>query len=119
MVLAQTSLAINTLNLLWAFNYTPAKNADGSIIEPNLWDYNPVCRAYIYIYTCLELIFRLLKGVLTSPNEFKATIVPRSPRHAEVIEQSYLDATPFFLPFEQDLCPEDREFVAHSRKKHV
>jgi hypothetical protein len=42
MTLAQTSLNINTLNLLWAFDYSPATDTEGNEIKPDIWDYQPV-----------------------------------------------------------------------------
>ncbi|KAG8898777.1 hypothetical protein FRC01_010763, partial [Tulasnella sp. 417] len=54
-------------------------------------------------------------GVLGAPAPFDCDIQVRSPKHAEIISQSYRDAASIFEPFEQELTEADREWVAASR----
>ncbi|KAG8966557.1 hypothetical protein FRC03_011695 [Tulasnella sp. 419] len=94
--LANNSLMINTMNLLWGFTFSKAVDPKtGLEIEPDIWDY--------------------AKGILTCPNPFKCTIKPRSVHHAEIIKRQFAEATPAFLPFEHELCDEDKEFVRLQR----
>jgi len=95
--LANNSLRINVVNLLWGFDFAPALDpVSGKEIEPDVWDY--------------------AKGILTCPNPFKCRITPRSARHAELIEREAREAVSVFEPFEHELCEEDREFVREQRK---
>ncbi|KAG8997242.1 hypothetical protein FRB90_012552 [Tulasnella sp. 427] len=97
--LANNSLRINTVNLLWGFNFLKAKDpATGKEITPDVWDY--------------------AKGILTCPNPFKCEIVPRSQHHKEIIERQFAEATEVFERFEHELSPEDRAFVKEQRKGH-
>ncbi|KAG8912688.1 hypothetical protein FRC00_003984, partial [Tulasnella sp. 408] len=96
--LANNSLRINTVNLLWAFNFLKAKDPSGKEITPDVWDY--------------------AKGILTCPNPFKCEIVPRSPHHKEIIERQFAEATEVFERFEHELSAEDRAFVKEQRKGH-
>ncbi|KAG8912689.1 hypothetical protein FRC00_003985 [Tulasnella sp. 408] len=94
--LANNSLRINTVNLLWAFNFLKAKDASGKEITPDVWDY--------------------AKGIGTCPNPFKCEIVPRSQHHKEIIERQFLEATEVFERFEHELSPEDEAIVKEQRK---
>jgi len=94
--LAMNSLILNTMNLLWGFDFNPAKNSSGQDIEPDLWNY--------------------VKGILTCPNPFECTITPRSQEHAEIIKRQFANCTPSFLPYEHEISNEDKVFVEAQRK---
>ncbi|KAF8142502.1 cytochrome P450 [Mycena galopus ATCC 62051] len=96
---AQNSTNINTMNLIWAFNFTPATDGDGNPIKPDLFDYE--------------------KGLSTAPRPYKCNITPRSPEKAELIEREFAEAADTFSKFEFGLDPEDQEFVANSRLPHT
>ncbi|KII84423.1 hypothetical protein PLICRDRAFT_671374 [Plicaturopsis crispa FD-325 SS-3] len=96
MNLANNSLMLNSMNLIWAFNFSPAIDAQtGQPIPPDTTDY--------------------LKGMLTGPNPFQCTITPRSEQRAEQIEHAFADAVHTFLPFEQRLDEADRAYVKEQR----
>ncbi|KAF8608239.1 cytochrome P450 [Ceratobasidium sp. AG-I] len=95
--LANNSLMLNTMNLIWAFDFGPAIDPDTKKPLPvNIHDY--------------------AKGILTCPNPFKATIKPRSAHHAEIIEHDFVAAGPAFEPFERDLRQVDKDYIATQRK---
>ncbi|KAJ7234772.1 cytochrome P450 [Mycena haematopus] len=93
--LAQNSINLNAMNLVWAFNFTTDTDAEGNPIKLNTLDYQ--------------------RGILTGPKPFRCKITPRSTEKAEIIERTFLDAADTFSKFEYGLSPEDREFVAKSR----
>ncbi|KAJ7312979.1 cytochrome P450 [Mycena albidolilacea] len=93
--LAQNSININAMNLVWAFNFTTDTDAEGNPIELDTFDYQ--------------------KGILTGPRSFKCKITPRSAEKAEIIEREFLEAADTFSKFEFGLSSEDKEFVANSR----
>ncbi|KAJ7843055.1 cytochrome P450 [Mycena olivaceomarginata] len=93
--LAQNSININAMNLVWAFNFTTDTDAEGNPIELDTFDYQ--------------------KGILTGPRPFKCKISPRSVEKAEIIEREFLEAADTFSKFEFGLSSEDKEFVANSR----
>ncbi|KAJ6564650.1 cytochrome P450 [Mycena capillaripes] len=93
--LAQNSININTMNLLWAFNFTTDTNAAGNPIELDTFDFE--------------------SGIVTPPRPFKCKITPRSAEKAEIIEREFLEAADTFSKYEFGLSQEDREFVDQSR----
>ncbi|KAG8923307.1 hypothetical protein FRC01_012912 [Tulasnella sp. 417] len=93
--LAHALVNMATVRLLWAFNFDKPKDPSGKPRDVDLWNDKP--------------------GILGAPFPFDCSITVRSPKHAELIRQSYRDATPIFEPFEQELCEADREWVAASR----
>ncbi|KAJ7234771.1 cytochrome P450 [Mycena haematopus] len=93
--LAQNSINLNAMNLVWAFDFKTDTDADGNSIKLDTFDYQ--------------------KGILTGPRPFRCNITPRSTEKAEIIERNFLDAADIFSKFEFGLTPEDREFVAKSR----
>ncbi|KAJ7657112.1 cytochrome P450 [Mycena rosella] len=93
--LAQNSININTMNLVWAFNFTTDTDAGGNPIESDTFDYQ--------------------KGILTGPKPFRAKITPRTAEKAEIIEREFLEAADTFSKFEFGLSPEEKEFVVQSR----
>ncbi|KAF7328682.1 putative cytochrome P450 [Mycena sanguinolenta] len=93
--LAQHSINLNAMNLVWAFNFTADTDAGGNPIKLDTFDYE--------------------RGILTGPRPFKCKITPRSKEKAEIIERAFADAGDTFSKFEVGLSPEDKEFVAKSR----
>jgi len=91
--LAQNSIALNTMNLLWAFNFNEAINPDTKLpIKVDIHDY--------------------AKGILTCLNPFKCDIQVRSADHAQLIKSEFVQARSTFRSFEHDLLPEDAAHVA-------
>ncbi|KAJ6535753.1 cytochrome P450 [Mycena capillaripes] len=93
--LAQNSINLNTMNLLWAFNFNPDIDADGKPVPADLFAYT--------------------KGISAAPLPFKCRITPRTPQKAKIIEHEFIEAADTFSKFEVGLSPEDKEFVAKSR----
>ncbi|KAJ7489151.1 cytochrome P450 [Mycena latifolia] len=93
--LAQNSINLNVMNLVWAFNFTTDTDANGNPIELDTFAYQ--------------------KGILTGPCPFRCKITPRTTEKAEIIEREFLEATDTFSKFEFGLSAEDQEFVAQSR----
>ncbi|KAJ6516422.1 cytochrome P450 [Mycena sanguinolenta] len=93
--LAETSININVMNLLWAFDLKPETDAAGKPIPVDTLDY--------------------LGGLAPPPAPFKCKITPRTAAKAKIIEREYLAATETFSKFEVGLSPEEKEFVAKSR----
>ncbi|KAJ7843073.1 cytochrome P450 [Mycena olivaceomarginata] len=92
---AQDSINLNVMNLLWAFNFNKATDAEGKPIEVDTWDY--------------------VTGLTSKPRSFKCKITPRTPEKAEIIQHEFLGAVDMFTKFEFDLCPEDQEYIAKLR----
>ncbi|CAE6376736.1 unnamed protein product [Rhizoctonia solani] len=96
MHLANNSLMVNTMNMLWGFNYGPdIDEKTGEPIPVDTWDY--------------------AKGILTCPKPFMVTITPRSKQHAEVLEHEFQASVAAFVPYEHGLVGEDKEFVKAQR----
>ncbi|KAJ7279406.1 cytochrome P450 [Mycena rebaudengoi] len=93
--LAQNSININAMNLVWAFNFETDTDSAGNRIELDTFDYQ--------------------KGILQAPRPFRCKITPRSAEKAEIIEREFLEAADTFSKFEVGLSQEDRDFVARSR----
>ncbi|KAJ6568936.1 cytochrome P450 [Mycena capillaripes] len=93
--LAQNSINLNTMNLLWAFDFKSALDANGDPVAPDIWAYG--------------------KGATTIPKPFKCRITPRTSEKARIIESEFLEAADTFSKFEMGLSAEDRAFVAKSR----
>ncbi|KAJ7471393.1 cytochrome P450 [Mycena galericulata] len=93
--LAQNSININAMNLIWAFNFESDIDAEGNPIKADTSAY--------------------LKGITTAPIPFKCRITPRTGEKAEIIRREFLEAADTFSKFEYGLSPEDKEFVAKSR----
>jgi hypothetical protein len=87
----RTSLA----NFIWAFEFSPARKPSGEIISPDLWNFK--------------------NGISLAPEKFKATITVRSAKKKEIIQRHFVDQAPILKPFEQDLEPEDAEYVRRTR----
>ncbi|KAF7369234.1 putative cytochrome P450 [Mycena venus] len=95
---AQHTINLNVMNLLWAFDFSKAVDANGNTIEVDVMDY--------------------FTGLTSKPREFKCKITPRSAEKAEIIQREYHEAADTFSKFEFDLCPEDQEYVAKTRGLH-
>jgi len=93
--LAQNSININAMNLVWAFNFSTEPDAQGNPVKLDTFDYQ--------------------KGILSAPRPFKCKIAPRSMEKAEIIEREFLEAADTFSKFEFGLSREDKAFVAESR----
>ncbi|KAF8599129.1 cytochrome P450 [Ceratobasidium sp. AG-I] len=96
--LANNSLMVNTMNLIWAFNYGP--EIDSTTGKPIPVD-----------------IFNYSKGVATCPNPFRCMITPRSKHHAEMVKQEFAAAEATFAPYEHGLGKEDRAFIEARRRE--
>ncbi|CAL1706615.1 unnamed protein product [Somion occarium] len=84
MHLAGNSIALNTMNFLWAFNLTPAKDSKtGEVIPVDLNE--------------------TTDGILLIPKPFKCGIQPRSEAKAEMIRAQFKAAHSVFELFEQDV----------------
>ncbi|KAH0342002.1 putative cytochrome P450, partial [Aureobasidium melanogenum] len=64
---AERSLYINIVRTLWGFNYAKAKGPDGTVIEPTI---------------------AMMKGLLSTPSPFEASVTVRSAQHAKLITES-------------------------------
>ncbi|CAE6523007.1 unnamed protein product [Rhizoctonia solani] len=94
--LATNSLMVNTMNLVWGFNYGPEiDQKTGKPIPVDIWNY--------------------AKGILTCPEPFMITITPRSAQHAEVLEHEFQANISAFAPYEYGLRDEDKEFIKAQR----
>ena len=90
-VLMLTSLS-SVANFIWAFNIKPARSASGDVAHPEFTE-----------------------GVILTPHPFKVDITVRSAEKADIIDRHFQDQSPLFIPFEQDLEPEDKEHVRLTR----
>ncbi|KAJ7472456.1 cytochrome P450 [Mycena galericulata] len=93
--LAQNSINMNVMNLLWAFNFDKDSDVSGNPVELD--------------------IFAFSKGVATGPLPFKCKITSRAAEKADIIRREFLDAADTFSKFEFGLSPEDKEFVTRLR----
>ena len=69
--IAHNSLFINIARILWAFNISKSVDANGQVIEPST-DAQP--------------------GFLLTPVKFPCHFEPRSERHSEIVEKTWVDA---------------------------
>ncbi|KAF8754705.1 cytochrome P450 [Rhizoctonia solani] len=87
---------VNTMNLVWGFNYGPEiDEKTGKPIPIDTWNY--------------------AKGILTCPEPFMVTITPRSKQHAEALEHEFQASSTAFAPYEIGLGDEDKEFIKSQR----
>ncbi|KAF9269293.1 cytochrome P450 [Marasmius fiardii PR-910] len=96
MNLANNSLMLNTMNLIWAFNFTPLRNPEGKDLPVNVNDFE--------------------RGLVYVPKPFPCQITPRNDHVVEIIEREFRDSTETFLKFERDLSMEDRKWVEETRR---
>ncbi|KAJ7916803.1 cytochrome P450 [Mycena leptocephala] len=92
---AQHTINLNVMNLLWAFDFNKDIDSNGNPVEVDTMDYLP--------------------GLTSKPRPFKCRIIPRTAEKAEIIEREFLEAADMFSKFEFDLTPEDQDYVAKSR----
>ncbi|KAJ7359900.1 cytochrome P450, partial [Mycena albidolilacea] len=97
MYLAQNSINLNAMNLLWAFDFKPDIDINGHAIPVDIF----ACR----------------KGLATAPVPFKCSITSRTSAKARIIEHEFLETAETFAKFEIGLSSEDKEFVARSRAR--
>ncbi|EIN04045.1 cytochrome P450 [Punctularia strigosozonata HHB-11173 SS5] len=90
--LADNTIRINTMDLIWAFNFAPLVNDATGKPEP---------------------------GVGTGPNPFKCSIKPRSARHADIMRNEFTNAIPLYGPYEQGLSSEEKSWLAKQRVSQV
>ncbi|KAJ6562394.1 cytochrome P450 [Mycena capillaripes] len=88
-------IEINLANFIWAFDFSPARTPSGEVIPPDLWAFKD--------------------GISLAPLPFKTTIAVRSEKKKQIIRRHFFEQTPLFKPFEQDLEPEDAEYVRRTR----
>ncbi|KAJ3873641.1 cytochrome P450 [Lentinula edodes] len=94
--LANNSLLLNTMNLVWAFTFDYATDpSSGQPIPVDLFDYH--------------------KGILTAPKPFRCKISCRSSGHAQIIEREFREAIPTFERFEANLSVEDEMWLKATR----
>lgn len=94
--LATNNLLVNTMNLIWAFNFGP--EIDSKTGQPIPVD-----------------IFNYTKGIATCPEPFMCTITPRSRHHVEIIRHEFAVAVAAFTPYEHGLREEDKVFLESQR----
>ncbi|KIY51315.1 cytochrome P450 [Fistulina hepatica ATCC 64428] len=93
----KASVEINLANLLWAFNFTPARNPEtGALEPPDIWNVS--------------------EGVNATPMFFRCTVELRSENKRNIIAKHHLFTSAQFEPYEQDLTPADKEFVTAERE---
>ncbi|KAK0229095.1 cytochrome P450 [Armillaria nabsnona] len=93
---ANNSLALNAMNLIWAFQFSPPLDAaTGTPLPVDIFAYS--------------------KGVTTAPYPFQCQITPRSDLKAKLIKAAFLDATDIFVRFESSISAEDKEWVKNYR----
>ncbi|CAE7136164.1 unnamed protein product [Rhizoctonia solani] len=93
--LATNSLRINTMNLVWGFNYGPEIDEKAGKLPIDTCNYT--------------------KGVVVCPEPFMVTITPRSAQHAEVLEHEFQASASVFALYEHGLRDEDMDFIKTQR----
>ncbi|THV06968.1 cytochrome P450 [Dendrothele bispora CBS 962.96] len=96
MHIANSSLTINVMNLLWAFTYSKAKD--------------PLTGSEIPIDPT-----KMSDGFALFPLPFECSIQPRSQKIADLIHKHFVDAIDVFTQYEDALQQEDKEYVARVR----
>ncbi|KAA1473597.1 cytochrome P450 [Dentipellis sp. KUC8613] len=90
--LAMASIKMNIVNLLWAFDFSHARD--------------PVTKVPI-----AADINSFVQGTTLAPKPFVCDIQPRSAARTRIIERNFMNARPVYEQFEQELSPEDAAFV--------
>ncbi|KAF8835283.1 cytochrome P450 [Paxillus ammoniavirescens] len=92
----KAAVGINAVNLLWAFDFSPAKDpCSGGMVQPDLLAFT--------------------EGVNATPLPFKCTITPRSTAKKEIICQYFLEQSDILAHYEQDTSPEDKDYLSELR----
>ncbi|KAF9269294.1 cytochrome P450 [Marasmius fiardii PR-910] len=86
--LANNSLMLNTMNLLWAFDFRPPQDSRGRDLPVDIHNYE--------------------RGIVSAPRPFDCQIKPRNDRVVEIIEREFMNATETFSKFERGSTAEDR-----------
>jgi cytochrome P450 len=95
--LANNSLILNTMNLVWGFSFECAVNpTSGHSIAVDIFDYE--------------------KGILTAPKPFKCKITCRSSKRAEIIEREFRESIHTFERFEGNLSETDKTWLKSTRE---
>ncbi|KAF9024635.1 cytochrome P450 [Hymenopellis radicata] len=92
-ILANNSLAIIMMNLIWAFDFAPANKDAG-----NPYD-----------------IKNFVTGLTCTARPFECNITLRSEAKEKIIEQQFIDAIRVFENFESTLGPADKEYIRRTR----
>ncbi|KAF5358757.1 hypothetical protein D9758_008555 [Tetrapyrgos nigripes] len=99
---ANTSLALNAMNLLWAFHFSPAIDSNtGKPVPVNILDLKNV--------SAVSFVNPNSKDLFLAPKSFSCSIKPRSVAHAAIIEEEFLAARTAFEKFES--APKELERV--------
>ncbi|KAJ7443872.1 cytochrome P450 [Mycena latifolia] len=93
--LAQNSINLAAMYLVWAFNFNVDIDADGNPVKPDTFAYK--------------------QGLASGPLPFKCKITPRTAEKARIIGREFSEARDTFSKFEFGLSPGDIKFVANSR----
>ncbi|KAI3619370.1 cytochrome [Moniliophthora roreri] len=80
---ARDFLNLNTMNLIWAFDFVLLKDAMGNEIP----------------------------GMVPILSLFRCRICPRSQNVVNIVEREFKEATETFVKFERDLAPADKKWV--------
>ncbi|KAJ7640502.1 cytochrome P450 [Mycena polygramma] len=78
--LAQNSIKLNVMNLLWAFNFNAGIDSEGNTIKPDIFAYH--------------------QGLAVGPRPFQCRIRPRTGEKAAIIKHEFLEAADIFAKFE-------------------
>ncbi|KAI3619277.1 cytochrome [Moniliophthora roreri] len=93
---ARDFLNLNTMNLIWAFDFALLKDAMGNEIPVSLDN-------------CEK------KGIVPVLSPFRCRIRPRSQNVVNIVEREFKEATETFVKFERDLAPADKKWVDEVR----
>lgn len=110
--------------VLWGFNIIimKAKTQDGKTIEPDLFAFTPVRDSntfWLFLLSIAHYRSRRLhvQALALIPAPFECDIQPRSSRHAIIIRQDFVNATPVCSEYEQELEEDDRDWLAQVRQE--
>ncbi|KAK1219361.1 hypothetical protein PQX77_017885 [Marasmius sp. AFHP31] len=96
------------MNLVWAFDFRPAKDANDKDIPPDVNNYEKARFRARHSHS---------DGLLPGPKPFNCIITPRHPKVAEIATREFREFIDTFLKFEKNLAPEDQQFVIEQRKE--
>ncbi|KAG1782232.1 cytochrome P450 [Suillus placidus] len=89
---ARSGIEINAANFVWAFHFTPARDAlTGALITPDVW--------------------ATTQGVNATPLPFKCTIEPRSKEKINIIEQFFRQQSFVREQYEYGISSGDKEYL--------
>ncbi|KAJ7595473.1 cytochrome P450, partial [Mycena floridula] len=94
--MANNSLMLTTMKLLWAFDFNPATDPSTKVpIPANILNYE--------------------KGLTCGPLSFQCAITPRRETTADLIQREFCDAIPTFSRFEDGLSVSDKKWLEKTR----